>query len=53
MDEIERRRHSNIAGTAEQRRAQQNQASLSAWTSMLTIMPLPLQRSLTNIQFKF
>ncbi|OKO95724.1 hypothetical protein PENSUB_11236 [Penicillium subrubescens] len=33
MGEIERHRHSNIAGTVEQRRAQQNQASLSAWTN--------------------
>ncbi|GLI77654.1 hypothetical protein PoHVEF18_005945 [Penicillium ochrochloron] len=33
MDEIERHRHSNIPGTVEQRRAQQNQASLSAWTN--------------------
>ncbi|KAF3399962.1 hypothetical protein F1880_008306 [Penicillium rolfsii] len=33
MDEIERHRQSNIAGTAEQRRAQENQAVLSAWTN--------------------
>lgn len=37
LDDIERHRHSNIAGTVEQKTAEANRPLLNAWTSMYTI----------------